>query len=39
MVEFGGYPIDFEIVRAFLMRCAGMLLAQRFFVLAPGGMQ
>jgi hypothetical protein len=39
MVEFGGYLIDFEIVRAFLMPCAGGLLAQRFVVLAPGGMQ
>jgi hypothetical protein len=39
MVEFGGYPIDFEIVQALLMQCAGGLLAQRFFVLAPGGMQ
>jgi hypothetical protein len=39
MVEFGGYPIDFKIVQAVLMRCAGLLLAQRFFGLAPGGMQ
>jgi hypothetical protein len=39
MVEFGGYPIDFKIVRAFLMQGAGMLFAPRFIVLAPGGMQ